>query len=99
MGLYESLGVAVEDMVRLENPNNLQIGRPIWILQLWLNSAFELSLMTIVPPKPVVGVKGLRIAKLTLNDGKVIYLDTFENYFQMFCKCKTFTETMTPFEN
>lgn len=32
MGLYESLALAVADMMRPENPDILQIGGPIWLL-------------------------------------------------------------------
>lgn len=83
MGLYESMGLAIANMVRPENPNNLQIDGSIWLLQLWLNATFETSLKTRVPPNPTVGVERLRLVKLNPDDGKVVTLETLENYFQM----------------
>lgn len=72
MGLYESLGLAVVHMTRKENPDILEIGGPIWLLQLWLNATFKPSLKTRVPPNPLVGVEELMLSKLTPDDGKVV---------------------------
>lgn len=44
MGLYESLGLVVADMIRTENPYNIQIGGPIMLLQLWLNATCVLMI-------------------------------------------------------
>lgn len=98
-GLYESLGLAREYLKEGDNPNNLQIGGPIWILPLWLNATFKPSLKTRVPPNLEVGVEGIRMAQLTPNDGKVFYLEIFENSFQLFYRCKTFTSTIEPFSS
>lgn len=68
---------------RTGRTTNIQIGGPIWLLQLWLNAIFEPSLKTEVPPNLEVGVEGLRLAKLTPDDGKVVSIDIFEDYFQI----------------
>ncbi|KAI5394186.1 hypothetical protein KIW84_061037 [Lathyrus oleraceus] len=49
-GLYESIGLSCEDLKSMGNPYSLQIGGPIWLIELWLNVTFEPSLKTKVPP-------------------------------------------------
>lgn len=73
--LYESLGLAYEDLKNMENFDILHIGGPIWLLQLWLNATFEPSLKTRVPHNPEVGVEGFRLTKLTFDDRKVVSLE------------------------
>lgn len=97
MGLYESLALVVANMVRPENPNILQIGGSIWLLQLWLNDTFESPLKARVLLNLKEGIERLRLAKLTPKTGKVIPLEIFKDYFQIFYICKTFTELMVPF--
>ncbi|KAI5406294.1 hypothetical protein KIW84_052873 [Lathyrus oleraceus] len=84
LGFYESLGFSCEDLKERENPYNIQIGGPIWILQLWINAIFESFLKTKVPRNPEAGVEGLRMDKLTHNDGKVVSWEICEDYFQLF---------------
>lgn len=64
-GFYKSLALDVVDMVRPENPNNLQIIGPIWLMHLWINATFESSLKHKVLPHSRVGIEGPRLAKLT----------------------------------
>lgn len=99
IGLYESLASAIADMVRLENPNRLRISGPIWLLRLYLNTTFESSLNLGVPPNSIVGIEGPRLAKHTSNDGKVVSLEIFKDYFRTFYGCKNFTKSMAPFSN
>lgn len=42
--LYESLGLATKSLKNLQPKDNLLLVRPLWLLQLWLNSMFEPSL-------------------------------------------------------
>ncbi|KAI5441042.1 hypothetical protein KIW84_010486 [Lathyrus oleraceus] len=58
MGLYESLALEVADIVRPENPNSIQIGGHVWLLQLWLIATFESSPKTKIPPNPTTSIKG-----------------------------------------
>lgn len=57
-GLYESLALEVADMVRPENPNSIQIGGHVWLLQLWLIATLESSPKTKIPPNPTTSIKG-----------------------------------------
>lgn len=93
------LGLACKELNNKAKLDGLQIGGLIWLLQLWLSATFESSLETRAPLNPKLGIEGIRIAKLTHDDGKVISLEVFENYFQMFYMCKTFTSIMTLFSN
>lgn len=98
-GLYESLGLTSQDLNKRINPESLQVGVPIRLLQLWLNSIFEPSLKNRIPPNSEVGFEGLRLTQLTPDDGKVVSKEVFETYFDMIYRCKTFISTMTPFAN
>ncbi|KAI5404091.1 hypothetical protein KIW84_051290 [Lathyrus oleraceus] len=68
-GLYESLGLTSQDLNKRINPESLQVGVPIRLLQLWLNSIFEPSLKNRIPPNSEVGFEGLRLTQLTPDDG------------------------------
>lgn len=60
------------------------------VLQLWLNTTFEPCLKTKVPPSLEVGFKGIRLATLTHDARNVFSLEIFEDYFQIFYRCKSF---------
>lgn len=98
-GLYESTGLASQDLKQKTNIESLHVGGPIWLLQLWLNATVEPSLKTNIPPNSEVGIEGQRLAQITPDDGKVVFREVFETYFNMFYRCKTFISTMTPFFN
>lgn len=97
MGIYESLALAIVDMIRPKSSNSLQIGIPIWLLQLWLNAIFESSLKARAPLNSSVGIEGPWLVKLTSDDENVVYLEILEDYLQFFYRCKTFTKSMAPF--
>lgn len=42
---------------------------------------FWIFLKARVPPNLIAGIKGPRLAKLTPDDGKVVSLEIFEDYF------------------
>lgn len=98
-GLYKSLGLASQDIRKIINPESLQVGGHIWLLQLWLNAMFKPSLKTRIRPSSEVGVKDPRLTQLTPDVGKVVSRVVFETHFNIFYMCKSFISTMVPFSN
>lgn len=98
-GLYESLGLASQDLKQNTNLESLQVGGLIWILQLWLNATFKPSLKTRIPPNSEVEVEGPRLTQLTPDNGKLLTMDVFDTYFNMLYTCKSFISTMAPFSS
>lgn len=59
--LYESLGLAIKTLKNLKPKDNLLLGGPYWLLQLWLNAIFETSLNVNIPDDVDEDIKNRRI--------------------------------------
>lgn len=88
--LYELLATSSRNIIERSYLNSLQIGGPIWLLQLWLNATFVPTLHSDIPSSIIVGAKGSRLALITPGDGETLLQQTFEKYTFMFYKSKTF---------
>lgn len=102
--LYESLGLSNEALKNLEPNDNLFLVGPYWLLRLWLNKMFELSLDVEKPndtDEPINNkrVEGTRLAQITMDDKNRSDQDAFLNYFLMFIKHHNVTPTRAPFIN
>ncbi|KAI5394820.1 hypothetical protein KIW84_061437 [Lathyrus oleraceus] len=74
--LYEVLGQVSKDLRR--GVDNFQTGAPIWLLPLWLNATFAHALDIQIPLSTEVGAKGIRLIRLTPEDGKGVFKAAFE---------------------
>lgn len=85
-GLYENLGFATYKLKGYKVGTNFLLVGPYWLLQLWLNETFELSLRTfgIVNEKDpnILNriIEGNRLLQLTLNDD----VENLENHFTIY---------------
>lgn len=98
--LYESLVIVSRDLKTWVDPDeerHLLILGLIWLLQLRLNAIFELSLKVNASHDLERITKGLRLTKITIDDGKFASKEAFETYFLMFYKCNTLHLAMAPF--
>lgn len=96
-GLYKLLGTSCHKIIRQSYLNSLQIGGPIWLLQLWLNATFMPILHPETHSNMIFGVEGARLTHTTLDNGEIILQETSKKYVYMFYKSKTFVSTMAPF--
>lgn len=84
--LYESLGLATEALKNLEPNDNLFLAGPYWLLCLWLNKMFELSLDVEKPndtDEPINNkrVEGTWLAQITLDEKNRSDQDAFFELF------------------
>lgn len=100
--LYKYLGVATEALKNLKPRDNWLLSGPLWMLQLWLNSTFELSLDDDKPNNTSDIIKnrhieGVRLAQMTPTDKNKSDWEAFSAYFLMFAKRYHFNLMMSPF--
>lgn len=58
-GIYKSLWISSRQILDSPCFNTIQIGGPIWLLQMWLNATFVPNLCSENLPSTVVGSKGV----------------------------------------
>lgn len=102
--LYESLGLAIETLKNIKPKDNLLLARPYWLLKIWLNSMFKISLNVNKPDDACEDIKnrcikGIRLARMAPVDANQTYQESFRKYFMMLAKRHNFTHTMTSFVN
>lgn len=95
--LYEYLGVVSLELKTIATKEKDFISGLIWLLQLWLNATFELSLNVSAPTDLARRVEGTKLALLTPKD--VDYRQVLRKYFFMYVNCATFVSYMAPFIN
>lgn len=100
--LYESLGLATEVLRNLQPKVNLLLFGSFWLLQLWLNATFEISLDIGKPNNTSeairdICIKGIQLTKMTPTDKNRSNREAFPSYFLIFSKLYHFNPTMAPF--
>lgn len=99
--LYESLSESVNLLKPIKDQGKINLSGPFWLLQLWLNATFEVSLLVKheVNEEKVkdMTVEWPRLVQLTPTDEGISLRQAFNGYVMMFAKRYHFTSTMAPF--
>lgn len=99
--LYESLGLVTKSLRNIQPKDGLLLFVPFWLLQLWLNTTFELSLHIKPPNEADESIKehcieGTCLNLLTLADKNRSDREAFVSYFLMLTRRYHFNATMDP---
>ena len=89
--LYEFLGLETEALRNIQPKDGLLLCGPFWLVQLWLNATFELSLDVKPSNEADESIKehhieGTQLNLLTPTDKNRSYRDAFMSYFLMFAR-------------